>query len=1554
MDVALTPEIGRQRVKQLFRFLHALHQVRNPVVRSLKEYPFRLWFHEIPEHPCVYIARRNSSDSEAENSIEAPATENASHFSDDLVLRVQRSDPKPAPAPPDEIAGWLLPGWEAIDAEAQTHPRRSQQTSDGEYVETLFEENPQRVLACAAWQQQRGLWQEAERPAYDTLCLFEKLYEIYGTIQRDAEKLELALGDGILNWGCPDGNVLHPVLIQRLQLDFSPEVPAFSLRLTDHSTELYTALFQIMPDVDGNVVAAVRSELEAGGFSPLGRDDTAGFLRALVARLSARGEFHDTLPDNFMPYPQIGRAPLIFMRNRVTGYATALDAIQTHLDTDSELPNSLLRIMGIVEEPAPDEDSGSSTPDDLPNASTHSPFDILLSKPANSEQMQIAERLEQHGCVLVQGPPGTGKTHTIANLIGHLLAQGKSILVTSHTAKALRVLREQVVEPLRPLCVSVLESDSAGRSQLEASVGAIVERLANSSVEHLEAEAALLAKRRETLRERLGQLENEILIARGNEYRSFVIGGRDIAPAEAARLIKQGRAQHGWIPGPVEQGRVLPLSLGELLELYAGNARLEAEEERALSAGLPDMQRLPAPDEWERLCTERTTLLPQSQRVRAEFWSCPVSGADPNTLAHLNACLLTENASLQGVEVWECAVMEAGKNPERHRLWDDLFAVIEQTAETGLRAERALLEREPALNTTLPPEEQIRLLGEICAHLQKGARLSSLVLLTKPMWKQLIQSATVKGRRPETTEDFQALQFVACAGVQRQELTRRWERQVAVLGGPSLVGVAETPERFCARFVPVLRRRIAWHSEVWMPMMQTLVELCFVWERFRQVLPTATALPDSIEDLRERVVPALVEQLSVREAQVRVLEVESRSRQWVSPLESFGAEAQKSGVADITRSLAAFDAEAYRSAYRNLADLIAQRESYTRRVELLRRLESAAPVWAAFLRERAAPHDAPQPPGDAELAWEWRQMTDELERRDRMTPETLEREREQLDRELRHTTAELVEQRAWAAQIRRTSLPQRQALMGWLNLVKKLGKGTGKRAARLQKEARDKMQACRSAVPVWVMPLSRVVENFDPQTSRFDVVIIDEASQSDAMSLIALYMARSAVIVGDNEQVSPDAVGEKLDCTEHLIAEHLQGIPNAVLYDGQRSLYDIALESFGGHICLTEHFRCAPEIIQFSNALCYNGKIRPLRDMSGIPRRPAIVPYRVVNGVAHNKVNEAEADTIVSLLFGATLQPEYAGATFGVISLVGEEQARRIDEKLRRLLSPDEYARRRVMCGTPPQFQGDERDVIFLSMVDSPKGGPLTLREDGANGMWKKRYNVAVSRARDQLWVVYSLQHDVDLQPRDIRRRLIEHALDPNAAERRFEIAATRAESPFEREVIRRLTMAGYRVTPQWKVGRYRLDMVVDDGAKRLVVECDGDRYHPVEKLSEDMARQALLERLGWTFARIRGSAFYRDADAAMQPVFARLQEIGIVPIAADHDNATAEKETSGLVMRILRQSRKNREEPIAAPMEDLEPLAQTKNDDFAATSLFPDTEEPSLWDLLHSDAETI
>jgi hypothetical protein len=37
-----------------------------------------------------------------------------------------------------------------------------------------------------------------------------------------------------------------------------------------------------------------------------------------------------------------------------------------------------------------------------------------------------------------------------------------------------------------------------------------------------------------------------------------------------------------------------------------------------------------------------------------------------------------------------------------------------------------------------------------------------------------------------------------------------------------------------------------------------------------------------------------------------------------------------------------------------------------------------------------------------------------------------------------------------------------------------------------------------------------------------------------------------------------------------------------------------------------------------------------------------------------------------------------------------------------------------------------------------------------------------------------------------------------------------------------------------------------------------------------------VLERAGWTFERIRGSAFYRDPDGALEPLWAHLDELGI------------------------------------------------------------------------------
>jgi very-short-patch-repair endonuclease len=229
-------------------------------------------------------------------------------------------------------------------------------------------------------------------------------------------------------------------------------------------------------------------------------------------------------------------------------------------------------------------------------------------------------------------------------------------------------------------------------------------------------------------------------------------------------------------------------------------------------------------------------------------------------------------------------------------------------------------------------------------------------------------------------------------------------------------------------------------------------------------------------------------------------------------------------------------------------------------------------------------------------------------------------------------------------------------------------------------------------------------------------------------------------------------------------------------------------------------------------------------------------------------------------------------------------------------LPPAEYEAHRVLCGNAAQFQGDERDVMFLSVVDSAGENALRLRSEP---MFKQRFNVAASRARDQMWVVHSLD-PADLKPKDLRRRLIQHAEDPEAVKLLMKASESASETPLENEVHTRLFEAGYRVLPHFRVGYYTIDLVVEGGGRRLAIECDGDKTVAVEQLREDMARQAILERLGWSFVRVRGSEFFLDPEKAMKPVLARLKDL---KIRAEGGNAEAPQNGKDVLERILQRA---------------------------------------------------
>lgn len=1496
-----TIDIQRDRLVKVFEFLKAYVDLRYPAVREISQQMRHLWLNEMPQH--VSIERFPCGAGGHEESEDA-----------DVILRITRPRLTDCPSPPAEIAEWLKAGWRDIEGEAECHASWNVPEKDGTARLERFEDAPVRPVLFRSWQQERAEWQGNERPARLALAIFQTIYEWFGIQEREAERIEIFAADGLLSCADASGDFHHQVLFQRLVLEFYPEKgnPQFVFRKREQPPELYDEFLRTLPEANQQQIGKCKEEVRQTELSPLGGDDTEGFLRRLIHGIfPGGGEL--VAPDAEVrgEKPTIRRKPVIFMRQRRSGIGNVFDLVLEDIAKRTEFAASLLQIVGLAEtrsNPAGQE-SGSSfgNEDD----------EVLLSKPANKEQLEIARQLARRDCVLVQGPPGTGKTHTIANLLGHLLAQGKRVLVTAHTPKALRVLRQKVVESLQPLCVSVLQNDRQSQEELQQSVRQISLRLAHDA-HLLEREAERLKGERRTIIGQLAGVRSRLLDARQDEIRGVVFGGRETRPIDAAKRVRQGRPADVWIPAPVQLGDALPLSHAEIVALYQTNARIPLADERELNGHRPEPASLPTPKAFRDLVEEMGALSAQELGYRQELWDGTGGPDDVAEFDQMLSLAVKAIEFLRAGSAWQLEAVQAGRDgPEAGQVWISLTELIETAWREVQECHAQVMAHGPQIDDQRPPHDLLPVVDEIIQHLDAGGSFGLLTKLTKPHCHRLIETVRIGNRKPDLNEPahFRAVRALLRIKIVRQELAERWERQIAAQGGPPVPELTDQPEKVCRGFVPTIRSCLDWHVSTWSRLESEFQRLGFGWEAYLASTPPETGTNAELRRLRNAVVGDLERVLKARAGWLRHKQLESVWTAWIAAIPETKL-AEAAVTQRLRRSLREASPAGYQEAYDELARLKNLEADLQTRRHLLARLEPSAPAWASAVQNRHPAHSQPEPPGDPAAAWEWRQLHDELERRANVSLDDLQQQLERLNQDLLRVTAQLVEQLTWAGLIRQTSHEQKQALGAYAAMRNKLTKtGRGVRDAELRAAARQAMTVAKGAVPVWIMPLSEVAESFDPRTTRFDVVIIDEASQCDPTAMFALYLGRQTIIVGDDEQVTPVAVGVEMEQVRRLIQIHLPGIPHKELYDGEFSIYEFAQIAFGGVIRLVEHFRCAPNIIAFSNGLSYKGDIKPLREASAIRLAPHVVPHRVESGRRQDDdANDAEAETIAALICAAMEQPEYAEngerkpVSFGVVSLVGARQAMKVDALLRQRVEPAEYKRREILCGDAAQFQGDERDVMMLSMVDAPPGEPpLPMRQEGPKKIFKKRFNVAASRARDQMWVIHSLNPEVDLKPGDYRRRLIEHALDPEAWERELKKQLEETESVFEQRVLKHLAAANFVVLPQFKVGAFRIDLVVVGGGKRLAVECDGERFHGPERLEEDMERQAILERLGWQFVRVRGSVFFRDEDRAMQPVFRRLEELGITPDAAraqaparDHDNE--------LVQRVVRRSQELRD----------------------------------------------
>ncbi|MCC5791455.1 MAG: DUF559 domain-containing protein [Legionellaceae bacterium] len=514
-------------------------------------------------------------------------------------------------------------------------------------------------------------------------------------------------------------------------------------------------------------------------------------------------------------------------------------------------------------------------------------------------------------------------------------------------------------------------------------------------------------------------------------------------------------------------------------------------------------------------------------------------------------------------------------------------------------------------------------------------------------------------------------------------------------------------------------------------------------------------------------------------------------------------------------------------------------------------------------------------------------------------------QRYEYEKQLAKTYQDVVAKRTWLQLAKNATPDIRAALQAFQSAISKIGKGTGKRAIRYRRDAKNAAALTNKAIPCWIMPHYRISESLPPEFGCFDLVIIDEASQSDLSALPAMLRANKLLVVGDDKQVSPDGVGLEEEKINNLMAQYLSN--QVAIYrqamSPERSIYDLCKVVFAdSQIMLREHFRCVTPIIEYSKREFYNHELKPLRLPTKSERLdPPLIDVLIEDGFRTNKENNAEAKFIVEEINKICNDPAMANRTIGVVSLLGNEQARKIWEMIQQDITPDKITNHKITCGDALTFQGKERDIMFLSMVATPDNVKADTREASA-----QRFNVAASRARDRMYLVRSVELD-NLSLKDsLRRGLIEHFSLPFAQDEiKVKNLRELCESGFELEIYDLLTERGYRVIPQVKVGNYRLDMVVEGhNDARLAIECDGDRYHDASKWEDDMNRQRILERAGWKFWRCFASTFVMNKKHIIQDLIRSLTEHGIEPIGSDGVLNSIHCET-----RIIRAINNHREE---------------------------------------------
>lgn len=343
---------------------------------------------------------------------------------------------------------------------------------------------------------------------------------------------ELVVGNGLLTQVGTD--LFYPIVTQSVRIHLDTKKNEVMVLCDADGSRIESLAIQQLSGIDTIDI----SKMGLQDISPMNVKGLYSALQEVSSKISIRQlagvrlKFDEKLPKKTILFTM---QPVFFIRPRTRAVGGLVDELKTQIEEGGVSINDFFtRLFSTAGRAGTELGLQEYSLEENLARSCGESKDILFTKPANKEQLQIAERIETDGVVVVQGPPGTGKTHTIANLIGNFLAEGKTVLVTSEKGKALSVLKNQLEKPLQPLCMYL---NGENKEEAIYSIQEIQKYNQTHNSSAIQRDIDKLAEEREQEIKEIARIRRLIYQNRNKQIESIAYDGEAYSPLDATRFV---------------------------------------------------------------------------------------------------------------------------------------------------------------------------------------------------------------------------------------------------------------------------------------------------------------------------------------------------------------------------------------------------------------------------------------------------------------------------------------------------------------------------------------------------------------------------------------------------------------------------------------------------------------------------------------------------------------------------------------------------------------------------------------------------------------------------------------------------------------------------------------------------------------------------------------------------------------------------------------------------------------------------------------------------------